>query len=103
MAMACWMWRTTRQPSAVDDADQQAADATASHVVAEGAQVWWVYEVHNTGTALLSEVTVTDEQRGRVCGDLVLAPGAHQFCVAPATLTRAGSVDGRSRSVASVS
>ena len=92
----------TRQVSSVDDADRPAADATAVHVVADGTKVWWVYEVHNTGAVPLSEVNVIDQQRGPICGGLVLAPGEHRFCVAPATLTRAGSDSGRHRALSSV-
>ncbi|MCU1360408.1 MAG: Cna domain protein, partial [Ilumatobacteraceae bacterium] len=86
---------------AIDDSDRTAGpDRTANHVVADGIRVWWVYEVQNTGTIALTGVAVTDQQRGRVCGGLSLAPGERRFCVAPETLSRTATRNGQAQAVA---
>ena len=68
--------------------------------MADGTTVWWVYEVLNTGSTPLTDVSVVDQQRGRVCGALALPPGERRFCVAPSSLTRAASDDGQVRALA---
>jgi hypothetical protein len=79
-------------------------DPTANHVVTDGTQIWRVYEVANTGTGALDDVGVIDQQRGRVCGNLSLAPGERRYCVLAEVLQRStGNPEGQARVVASAS
>lgn len=70
---------------AVADAD------VAPRVVADGTPVWWVYDVSNTSTDALADVSVVDAERGRVCSGLVLAPGEHRWCVVTGIAAGAGT------------
>jgi protocatechuate 3,4-dioxygenase beta subunit/cellulose synthase/poly-beta-1,6-N-acetylglucosamine synthase-like glycosyltransferase len=79
-----------------DDADVAGGiDPIANHIVGDGATVWWLYAVTNTGNVQLDAVQVTDDKEGSICQNLTIAAGDTVWCVTQGTVTRAETTDGQ--------